>query len=114
MRRSLGSAGRGAGEWLVQRVTSMYAALFVLVLLARFVIAPISSYAALRAWWSSPFVRATSALFVGSVLLHAWIGLRSVFIDYIRPTGLRVAAYLAAAAGLAYLAVRAAMLLLNA
>jgi succinate dehydrogenase / fumarate reductase membrane anchor subunit len=30
-------------------------------------------------------------LFVVSVLIHAWIGVRDILMDYVKPTGLRLA-----------------------
>ena len=36
-------------------------------------------------------MRAATLLFLGSLLLHAWVGMRDVYMDYVKPIGLRLA-----------------------
>jgi succinate dehydrogenase / fumarate reductase membrane anchor subunit len=40
-------------------------------------------------------MRVATVLFALSLLLHAWVGMRNIFMDYIKPTGLRLALYAA-------------------
>jgi succinate dehydrogenase / fumarate reductase membrane anchor subunit len=41
-------------------------------------------------------------LLTGAALaLHAWVGMRDIFMDYVHPTGLRLALYLAVIVALA-------------
>jgi succinate dehydrogenase / fumarate reductase membrane anchor subunit len=87
--RSLGSAHRGVMEFLVQRVTSIYLAAFTIYLLIRIVLNPIRSYAAWSDYFASDVVRLAWVLFFISLLLHSWTGLRSIYLDYIKPTWLR-------------------------
>jgi succinate dehydrogenase / fumarate reductase membrane anchor subunit len=88
--RSLGSTHRGLIEWLVQRVSSVYLAGFVVYLLILFALCPFDSYAA----WSSHFakgaVRLAWGLFFVSLLLHTWTGLRSIYLDYLHAVWLRL------------------------
>lgn len=112
--RGQGSAHSGAGEWLWQRLTALYVAAFVLYLVLRFSFAPISDFVAWRAWFGDPMVRIGVAIFVGSILLHAWSGLRSVFMDYLRTLWLRFSALFLVAVALMVLGLWAAQLLLEA
>jgi succinate dehydrogenase / fumarate reductase membrane anchor subunit len=37
-----------------------------------------------------PLVSLATLLFFASLLLHAWVGIRDVIIDYVHPTAIRV------------------------
>ncbi len=89
MRRSSGSARSGLGEWLAQRLTALYMAGFGVFALVYLLISPPPNYAHWQAWFSGGVVRIALVLFFFSALTHAWIGLRSVYMDYVRPAWLR-------------------------
>lgn len=87
--RSLGSAHRGLMEWLVQRVTSIYLGGFAVYLLAYLALNPIKDYAGWSAYFAGGAVRLAWGLFFVSLLLHAWVGLRSIYLDYLKPDWVR-------------------------
>ncbi len=91
MRRS-GSARSGLGEWLLQRLTAVYMAGFGVLALISLLVSPRPDYVHWQAWLSGSGVRILLTLFFISALLHAWIGLRSVYMDYLKPTWLRASA----------------------
>jgi succinate dehydrogenase / fumarate reductase membrane anchor subunit len=78
-----GSAGKGLGEWIVQRVSAVYILLFMLVLAIRLELDPLASHADWQLLSSGTLFRAAWLLFIISLLIHAWIGLKSVFLDYV-------------------------------
>ncbi len=80
----------GLRAWLVQRVTAVYLGLFVLYVLFHFMGSAPTSYADWKGWLADPVVGMLWSLAVVSLLLHAWVGVRDVFIDYIKPAALRV------------------------
>jgi succinate dehydrogenase / fumarate reductase membrane anchor subunit len=43
-----------------------------------------------HAWITHPVMRIASAGFILAVLTHAWVGMRSIALDYITPIGLRL------------------------
>jgi succinate dehydrogenase / fumarate reductase membrane anchor subunit len=90
----------GAQAWLLQRVTALYLFAFVLFFTARSLIAPPASYDAWRAWMQSTGPRVATLLFFLALALHAWIGLRDIVIDYVKPFDLRLAVLAAIAGGL--------------
>ena len=83
----------GLRAWLIQRFTAVYIAVFLLFIVVRFLLAPMHSYQEWIEWVAHPFVNATLAVFIVSVLLHAWVGLRDVVMDYVKPAGLRIALF---------------------
>jgi succinate dehydrogenase / fumarate reductase membrane anchor subunit len=82
----------GLKAWYLQRVTSVYVALFGGYVLLTFLLAPPADHAALAAWVSSPWVALGLLLLIPLLLLHAWVGIRDVFMDYMKPITLRATA----------------------
>jgi succinate dehydrogenase / fumarate reductase membrane anchor subunit len=110
--RGSGSAHRGLGEWLLQRLSALYLAGFTLWLVVRLAIAAPANYVTWKAWMATGGVRLAFAVFFLSVLVHAWVGTRSVFLDYLKPLWVRSVAQLLLAFGLLALAFWAAQILL--
>ncbi|WP_019624651.1 succinate dehydrogenase, hydrophobic membrane anchor protein [Thioalkalivibrio thiocyanoxidans] len=103
----------GQGAWLLQRITAVYAGLFVIVVLAYFLIAPPADHAAWVAVIAHPAVALGSALFVVLLLLHAWIGLRDIVLDYVKPMALRLTVLTLGAGALILLGLWALYLLIR-
>jgi len=111
-RRPAGSAHTGLGEWLVQRLTAIYLAGFVVWLSIRFAMAPFPDQVSWKAWVASGEIRLAFAVFILSLLLHAWVGMRSVLLDYLKPLWLRFLVQSCVAGGLAICGLWAIQLLL--
>jgi len=80
----------GLRAWLVQRVTAVYILLFILFLLAHFLLDPPKSYLAWHAWMRSPAVSIAAFVFCIALLMHIWVGIRDVILDYVQPIAIRV------------------------
>ena len=66
-----------------------------------------------RAWAARPAGAALIGLLAAAVLLHAWVGVRDVVLDYVHPLALRLAVLGAAAAGLVFLGLWTALILVS-
>jgi len=84
-----GSLHSGLGEWVVQRLTSVYILIFIVYALIRFSITPVSNHADWLLLSSGLLFQISVLLFIFSLLTHVWLGLKSVFLDYIHPWRLR-------------------------
>lgn len=80
----------GLRAWFLQRATAIYLLLFTLYALQHMIFNAPAGYAAWRAWVAQPLVSLGLLLFFASLLLHAWVGIRDVIIDYVHPTAIRV------------------------
>ena len=87
MRRPLG----GLTPWLVQRLSAVFMLAFIGFVLANFLVDPPASYEAWRAWMGNPGVSVAALLSFAALLMHAWVGLRDVTLDYVKPLAARVA-----------------------
>ena len=80
----------GLRAWLVQRVTALFIGLFGLFMVLNMLFNAPADYAAWRGLMGSPIFSALVVLFFVSLLLHAWVGIRDLFMDYIKPVWLRL------------------------
>lgn len=108
-----GSTRSGLGEWLVQRLSAVYMLIYSIYLLFDFATAPAYDYQTWKLWFASGVERLALALFFLSLLLHAWIGMRSVFMDYVKPFWLRFSVTLLTATGLLLLGLWSVQILLQ-
>jgi succinate dehydrogenase / fumarate reductase membrane anchor subunit len=90
----------GLRAWLLQRLTAVYMILFVVFLLAHFVTDAPHSYELWRAWLMRPEVSLAFFLFFTALLLHAWVEIRDVVIDYLHLLVIRMSVLTIAGFGL--------------
>jgi len=87
--RVIVGAHYGLKDWLAQRVTAMVMLVYTLMFLVALGRAPVT-YASWKALFAQGWMRFATFLFVASVLIHAWIGVRNIWMDYVKHTGLRL------------------------
>ena len=86
----LSRQAHGLRDWLLQRFTAVYLGCYTVYLIVHFLLQPSQSYEQWHAWISQPLMAIFSAGFILAILLHGWIGMRDVVLDYIHPVGLRL------------------------
>ena len=80
----------GLRDWLIQRITAVVMAVYILALGGYLLWQSDLNYDVWTALFSSLPVRTFSLLFLMSLFYHAWIGVRDVVMDYVRLAGLRL------------------------
>ncbi len=90
-KRIVVGAHYGLRDWLSQRVTATIMALFTLVVLAQVIFSkgPIGYDKWAGIFASQPMKMLTFAVIL-SMLYHVWVGMRDVFMDYIKPVWMRL------------------------
>ena len=91
-KRVVVGAHYGLRDWLSQRVTAILMALFTVALLAQVIFSkgPISYYK----WagiFSAQWMKVLTFALIISLAWHAWVGMREILMDYIKPVVLRLA-----------------------
>ena len=105
VKREIVGAHYGLRDWLAQRLTAAVMGVYTLLLIAVLAATPVLDYWSWKALWALPIMRYASILFLLSLYLHAWIGVRNIFMDYVKDPGRRLVLYvLAIGALIAYLA----------
>jgi len=92
--RQLGSARDGLREWRLQRWTAIALIPLGLYFMISMLRLATSDQTTAAAWLASPVAALLIILFMLAGLLHAFIGLRSVFADYVHTRARLVAAEL--------------------
>jgi len=88
--RIVTGAHYGLRDWLAQRITGLIMAVFSLILLVYFVSQPSITYPSWKALFERGWMRVATLLFAASLAWHAWVGMRDILMDYIKPTWLRL------------------------
>ncbi len=89
VKRIVTGAHYGLRDWLVQRLSAM-------VMLASTVVAGLriataeSGYEGWAGVFEPAWMRVALFVFLLSVLYHAWIGVRDIYMDYIQPVSIRL------------------------
>lgn len=90
-KRVVTGAHYGTRDWLAQRITAILITVFTVILLLRvlFSSGPIG-YESWAGIFAGQGMKAlTFAVFL-ALAYHAWIGMRNIWMDYVKPAGLRL------------------------
>jgi succinate dehydrogenase / fumarate reductase membrane anchor subunit len=90
----------GLRAWLWQRLSAIVLLLYSLYLIGLFLFNPPTDHAAWRAWVSDPLHSTGLLLCLLALLVHAWVGLRDVLLDYVPIFALRLTLLSLSALGL--------------
>lgn len=90
-KRVVVGAHYGLRDWLSQRVTALLMALFTVVLAAQMLVGGPLNYYRWSAIFSSQWMKVLTFVVIVSLAWHAWVGVRDIWMDYIKPVGLRLA-----------------------
>jgi succinate dehydrogenase / fumarate reductase membrane anchor subunit len=90
-KRLVVGAHYGLRDWLAQRVTAALMALFTVLLLAQVIFSkgPIG-YDQWARIFSSQWMKVLTFTVILALLLHVWVGMRDIWMDYIKPVWLRL------------------------
>ena len=80
----------GFRDWLAQRVTAVLMALYTILFLAVVLVQKPAGYLGWFAVFSPAWMKIATLTFIASLLYHAWVGVRDIWMDYVKPTGLRL------------------------
>ncbi len=72
----------GLPAWLVQRLSAFYMLIYSLSAVVWLLRSPLPDYASWSGLFAQPLVAIATAMFLLSLLLHAWVGVRDVILDY--------------------------------
>jgi succinate dehydrogenase / fumarate reductase membrane anchor subunit len=94
----------GQRAFVLQRMSALVLLACLSATALRLALGPRVTFAQWQAWMAQPLAAAALLLVAAAVLVHAWVGIRDVVLDYVQPVALRLTAMALAAAGLLVLA----------
>ena len=80
----------GLRDWLAQRITAVIMALYSVVAVVVLISNKPMTYAVWRDLFAQGWMRVGTLLFMASLAWHAWVGVRDILMDYVKPDGLRL------------------------
>lgn len=90
VKRVVTGAHYGLRDWLAQRITAVIMAVYTVIAATVVMSGRPISYAVWRDLFSQGWMRVATLLFAASLAWHAWVGVRDILMDYIKPDGLRL------------------------
>ena len=89
-RRLVVGAHYGLRDWLAQRITAAIMAIYSVIVLVVLLTGKPISYAVWKDLFAQGWMRVATLLFAVCLAWHAWVGVRDILMDYIKPDGLRL------------------------
>jgi succinate dehydrogenase / fumarate reductase membrane anchor subunit len=89
-KRLVVGAHYGLKDWLAQRVTAVVMALYTIILLVTFLTGDNFSYAGWAGLFAQQWFKIISFVAFLFLFYHAWVGMRDIWMDYIKPVGIRL------------------------
>lgn len=80
---------RGLRDWVVQRVSAVYMAVYILSLFAYIFFSSNMGYVQWHDLFAATWMKVATIMLLGCLLLHAWVGMWTIFTDYIKCACLR-------------------------
>ncbi len=89
-KRLVVGAHYGFREWLAQRVTAVLMALFTIVLVAQLLFGARLGYERWSAIFSAQWMKVVTFVVIIALLYHAWVGMRDIWMDYVKPVAAKL------------------------
>jgi len=99
-KRLVVGAHYGFRDWLSQRATAVVMVLFTLALLLQVIFGGPLGYDSWSGIFSQQWMKVLTFVVIVALAYHAWVGMRDVAMDYIKPVGVRLVAQVATIAWL--------------
>jgi succinate dehydrogenase / fumarate reductase membrane anchor subunit len=80
----LGVNHQGLRDWVLQRVSAILMAVYSIGLILYILLHPDLSYQNWQILFAHRGMKVASSLFLACLLFHAWIGMWTIFTDYIK------------------------------
>ncbi len=90
-KRTVVGAHYGLRDWLAQRITAVLMALFTVLVLAQVLLTqgPIG-YEQWAGIFAPQWMKALTFAVIVAMLYHVWVGVRDIWMDYIKPAAIRL------------------------
>jgi len=95
----------GLGSFVAQRLTAVVLTLYTVLLAGLLLISRDFSYEGWAGLFVPLWMKTLTLIAIFALLVHAWIGMRDLWMDYVKPAGIRLALHTATVLWLAGCAV---------
>jgi succinate dehydrogenase / fumarate reductase, membrane anchor subunit len=89
-KRVVVGASYGLRDWLSQRATAVVMAAFTLILLVQLLLPGPLGYDRWAGIFSAQWMKLLTLVVVLALAWHAWVGMRDIWMDYVKPVAVRL------------------------
>lgn len=89
-KRLVTGAHYGLRDWLAQRITGALMALFTIAVLAQLLLPGAAGYDRWAGIFAAQWMKVLTFTMILSLAYHAWVGVRDIWMDYVKPVGIRL------------------------
>lgn len=89
VKSATGLTGSGSRDWILQRISAVVLAAYSVILIGFFLFNQVD-YDAWHGFMMSLPMKLFSLVAILSLVFHAWVGMWTVFTDYVKSSGLRI------------------------
>jgi succinate dehydrogenase / fumarate reductase membrane anchor subunit len=89
-KRLVVGAHYGLRDWLAQRITAVVMAVYTVILLFWFFAAHNFSYEGWAGIFATQWMKLATFVALLCLFYHAWVGIRDIWMDYVKPMGVRL------------------------
>ena len=90
-KRTVVGAHYGLRDWLAQRVTALLMALFTLAVIVQVLLPGEMGYDKWAGIFAHQWMKVLTFVVIVSLLVHVWVGMRDILMDYVKAVGMRLA-----------------------
>jgi succinate dehydrogenase / fumarate reductase membrane anchor subunit len=89
-KRLVVGAHYGLRDWLGQRISAVILGVYAIGLALYVLTARDLGYDAWARLFAAPWMKVITLLAFGALFYHAWVGMRDLWMDYVKPVGVRL------------------------
>jgi succinate dehydrogenase / fumarate reductase membrane anchor subunit len=89
-KRIVVGAHYGMRDWLSQRVTATLMALFTIAVIVQVLLPGEMGYDKWAGMFSRQWMKVLTFVVIVSLLIHVWVGMRDIWMDYVKPVAVRL------------------------
>lgn len=88
--RIVTGAHYGARDWLAQRITAVVLLVYVVWIAIALIRIPELTYGTWAGLFASPWMRVPTLVAALALIYHTWVGMRDIYMDYLKHAGVRL------------------------
>ena len=89
-KRIVVGAHYGLSDWLAQRITAALMTIFTLLVVVQVLLPGEMGYDKWAGMFSAQWMKVLTFVVILSLAYHSWVGMRDIWMDYIKPVGVRL------------------------
>jgi succinate dehydrogenase / fumarate reductase, membrane anchor subunit len=89
-KRLVVGAHYGLRDWLAQRVTAIVLSVYAIVLVVSALLTQEEGYGGWAGLFAQTWMKIFTLLALLAFMYHAWVGVRDIWMDYVKPVGIRL------------------------